>query len=140
MTNWKNHAIIGAILSAIVFYFLLNLHEPLILGQLILISAISALIPDVDTEISKGRKLLDAAVIVLAGIIAITSQSWILFFAIVGLYFIIYKLFKPKHRGITHTLVACLVFSVLVYVTAGLMFAISSFIGYFSHLTLDKIR
>lgn len=133
--NWKAHVAVGMILSAIAFYFLFKTLDPM----LVAIAGFAALIPDLDTELSKGKKLLDLVVILLAGIIAITTKIWILFFAIVGAYFILYKFFKPKHRGITHTILSCLVFSVLVYFVAGTMPAFATFLGYLSHLLLDKL-
>jgi membrane-bound metal-dependent hydrolase YbcI (DUF457 family) len=71
-------------------------------------------------------------------IVAFASNSILAFFVLLGAYFIIFKLLKPKHRGITHTLVFCLGFSVLIYLVAGLDFAVAAFIGYGSHLVADK--
>jgi membrane-bound metal-dependent hydrolase YbcI (DUF457 family) len=134
MMDWKTHVALGIVLSAMVFYFLFGKIDL----TLIVIAGLAALMPDIDHEMSKGKKILDIIVIAFAALIALPSQSVVLFLAVIGAYFIIYKLLKPKHRGITHTIVACLVFSVLIYFTAGLEFAIAVFIGYFSHLALDR--
>ena len=134
MMDWKTHVALGIVLSAMVFYFLFGIVNPI----LIAIAGLAALIPDIDQEISKGKKLLDVLVILFAILVALPSQSIVLFLAVIGAYFIIYKLLKPKHRGITHTVIACLAFTVLVYFTAGLMFAIAVFIGYLSHLIADR--
>ena len=104
-----------------------------------------------DHDISKGRKLLDIVAIVLALALAAYfyffnsasfgsgfSGSLIVFLAIIGAYFIAFKILKPSHRGITHSIVLCFAFSVLVYLIAGFQLAVAGFVGYFSHLLADK--
>jgi membrane-bound metal-dependent hydrolase YbcI (DUF457 family) len=58
--------------------------------------------------------------------------------AIFGAYFLLFLFFKPKHRGITHTIAMCSVYSMLIYIVLGLDFAFAGFIGYFSHLAADS--
>lgn len=153
--NWKSHTLIAFFLSLAIFYFVFSIREAVQIPQLLFLSifsALSALVPDLDHDLSKGRKLLDAVVIVFAfGIAAyfyfFNSASGIpssffgppmIFFAIPGFYFIAFKILKPRHRGATHTIVLCFAFSVLVYLIAGLQLAVAGLIGYFSHLLVDK--
>jgi membrane-bound metal-dependent hydrolase YbcI (DUF457 family) len=130
-------------------------HSILGLAVLSAFGALSALAPDLDHESSKGKKMLDMALILLAAVIAIASGCGgnicipssisglgsivIMFLVIVGAYFITFILFKPRHRGITHTLAACLVFGILVFLIAGPRLALAGFIGYLSHLIADGI-
>lgn len=141
--NWKLHCLLAVVLSFGVFYFFFHVNNTILLLQFLILSGLSALIPDLDHETSKGRKILDALVIILAilfsyFVYSISISAVYLFLVIVGAYFIIYKLFKPKHRGITHSLVLCLGFSILIYYLLGELFAIAGFIGYGSHLLADR--
>ena len=140
--NWRAHLVIGLILCAILFYLLgTGIFDLLIFS---LFGGLCALAPDLDHDMSKGRKIMDAVAILLSLILAYFASGGtilsmlIIFLALVGLYFVLFKLFKPKHRGITHTLVACFGFSVLIFFLAGKMFAIAGFIGYLSHLIADR--
>ncbi len=150
--RWRSHVIIGAALTFAVIY-LLGQHDLEALGLLVAFGALSALVPDLDHDSSKGRKILDTAVIAFSllavylwnclGTICIPSgakilPSLILFLAIVGGYFIAFRIFKPRHRGITHTLAANAVFGIALWVVFGDLIAIAGAIGYFSHLLADQ--
>jgi len=137
--NWQEHITFAAILSTLFFYFFLNIHDLSSLFIFIFISAISALIPDLDHEMSKGKKLADFLMIVFAVVFAISTGSVVLFFAFLGFYFLIFILFKPKHRGITHKLAFCALLSLAVFILAEINFALAFFIGYFSHLVADAL-
>lgn len=150
---WRSHIVIGAILAIIVFWVIGTRDFPT-LAILGVFGALCALAPDLDHESSKGRKILDIAFIAFAAITAYLGAcsgkvclpaiisiypAAIVFLALVGTYFILFRLFKPRHRGITHTLVACLVFGVLIYLVAGWTLAIAGSIGYLSHLFADGL-
>jgi membrane-bound metal-dependent hydrolase YbcI (DUF457 family) len=68
-----------------------------------------------------------------------TLQSMIISaLAIFGAYFLFFLFLKPKHRGITHSIIACFIYTVLIYVIFGSQFAVAGFIGYLSHLGADR--
>ncbi|MFH1786017.1 MAG: metal-dependent hydrolase [Candidatus Micrarchaeota archaeon] len=147
--NWRSHAIIGAICSAIAVYLLgiTNLFE--ILGFAIF-GGLAALAPDLDHDMSKGRKLLDIGFILTSFFVLYWSgchnkvcipeiSLFVVWLAVLGGYFLLFRLFKPKHRGITHTIVATLVFGVLLYLVLDWRFALVGLIGYLSHLFADKM-
>lgn len=137
--DWKGHVIFGAVLALLLFYFVLGVQDFASLASLFFLAAISALIPDLDHELSTGRKLADSVALLFAMVFAFFTNSIVAFFALVGLYFILYKLLKPKHRGITHTLFAVAVFTLLLYaLTQNSNFALAGLIGYSSHLIGDK--
>ncbi len=141
--NWKSHILLSVLLSLVIFSYFFQIADNVQLLKLILLAGLSALIPDIDNELSKGKKIMDSVVIVFAilfsfSIYSLSINTAYLFLAIVGAYFILYKLFKPNHRGITHSLVLCLGFSVLIYYLLGELCAIAGFIGYGSHLLADK--
>jgi membrane-bound metal-dependent hydrolase YbcI (DUF457 family) len=149
---WRSHVVIGGALAIAVFY-LLGTRDIIQLSFLGGFGALSALVPDLDHDSSKGRKVLDSVVIVFAlvaaylggcGGTACVPQAGqiiplaILSLAIVGLYFVLFRLFKPRHRGITHTLFANAVFGIALYLLIGSAVAIAGTAGYFSHLVADR--
>ena len=137
--NWKSHALIGAVLVILVAFFIFKISDYLLLFEFFVFGALSALVPDLDHSSSKGRQLLDKAVVIGSLLIVGFLQNALFFaLAIIAVYFILFTFFKPAHRGITHSLVACFVFSVLVCFSFNLNFAIAGLIGYFSHLLADK--
>src|SRR3989339_317771 len=119
--QWRSHTILGFLLAFLVFAFIFHTSnfDALLLG---VFSAVSALIPDLDHDSSKGKKLLDLVFIIFIawflvlygcnGNICIPSFEITLgllfvFIVIIGIYFFIFRFFKPKHRGVTHTMVVC---------------------------------
>ncbi len=153
--DWRGHLTIGfvfGLLVAIILVFsfgILDLFQSIVL---VAFATICSLIPDLDHDVSKGRALLDYGFVFFAflttylsscgGSVCIPSipslPNLILpSLALIGVYFLIFRFLKPRHRGITHTLVACLVFSVFIYVVLGFEFALFGLAGYFSHLVAD---
>lgn len=150
--DWKSHAVIGAFFAIAVLY-VFGVQDNFLLVLFGLFGALSALVPDLDHDSSKGRRILDVVFVSFAflavylgecgGGICVPQAGKIfpmatLFFALVGAYFILFRFFKPRHRGITHTLVACFVFGVLMYLLLGLTVALAGIAGYFSHLVADR--
>jgi len=150
--QWKSHAIIAFAFATAVFYFLtdVDLIRLIMLG---IFAAMSALIPDMDLPQSKARSVSDVIVVALAAVFSYLSscnwgfcipglnQIWkIAFLALIllGLYFLAMKFIMPRHRGFTHSLVSCLGFSILVFLAAGMQFAIAGLVGYLSHLIADR--
>ena len=150
--DWRAHSAIGAVFSAGAAW-LLGSDGFVQLVFFAFFGALAALLPDLDLDQSKGKRILDSSVVALALILAFlyacggricvpgiggAIDAAILFLIVVGAYFVFFRLFKPRHRGITHTLVACFVFGVLVYLAAGLVPAVCGFSAYFSHLLADR--
>jgi len=149
--DWRSHAFIGAVLGLAVF---------LILGQdifalmmLTAFSALSALVPDLDHDSSKGRQWLDVAFVGFAFMTVYGSACGtgiclpalngfgamiVTFLAMAGVYFLFFRFLKPRHRGITHTLMACFAFGVILYFMTGRMLALAGVVGYASHLIADQ--
>ena len=141
--DWRSHAIIGALFAAIVFYLLNAGSVSIIL--LAIFAGFSALLPDIDHDSSKIRKITDSAFILFSfvysffscpscDILSLLKSALIL----IGLYFLIISLFKPKHRGITHSLLFVLIYALVLYLFFGINLAIAGFIGYLSHLVADN--
>lgn len=124
--------------------------------QLIFIAvfgALCALVPDLDHDASKGRQWLDITAVGFSLMMIYSSACStnlcipgiddlrimaMTFLALCGVYFLFFRFFKPKHRGITHTLVACFVFGVLIYIFDGPALALIGMSAYFSHLFADQ--
>jgi membrane-bound metal-dependent hydrolase YbcI (DUF457 family) len=150
--DWKAHIVIGAVFAFAAAYIV----EVRAFPELVFFAffgALSALVPDLDHESSKGRKILDSAMVLIAAVIGYLYvcggglcvpgigklfDAAAIFLIIAGAYFVFFRFFKPRHRGITHTLAACSVFGVLVYLAAGFLPALAGFAGYLSHLVADR--
>ncbi len=146
--NWKMHFLIGAVIAAALL-FLIGEHNIVSLVFIAAIGGFSALIPDLDLAYSKGRRLLDIAFILFAALIAYLSECGvricvptfemvIIFLILIGVYFVFFFLLGQKHRGITHTLAAAIVFAIIMAILVGLQFGIAALAGYLSHLIADR--
>jgi membrane-bound metal-dependent hydrolase YbcI (DUF457 family) len=149
---WKNHLIIGFIATLFSSLIFLRVSDETTLFMLSAFGAMASLFPDIDHNDSKIRYVLDAAVVAIIFVVSyLLTCNWTIcipsienakhifvnMLAVFGGYTIFFILVKPKHRGITHTVIACLVFSILVYILFGLFFAFSGMVGYLSHLLAD---
>lgn len=149
--DWRSHAMIGAILGLGVFLLLGS--DIVTLLMVTVFAGLSALVPDLDHDASKGRQWLDMAFVGFAFMTVYGSACGtgiclpafgamggmiVTFLAMAGMYFLFFRFLKPRHRGITHTLVACLVFGALLFFMTGRMLALAGTIGYASHLIADQ--
>lgn len=151
--EWRLHVLVGIAVSALACIFLLQASPYAIeFAFLAAFGGLSALVPDLDHDSSKGRKWLDIAFVAFAlmavyasgcgphvclpGINELLAMA-LSFFVLAGAYFVFFRFFKPRHRGITHTLAACFVFGLLVFLVAGREFALAGVSGYASHLLAD---
>ncbi len=157
--NWRPHFAIGCgavALAYIIAILLFNVYlwdNPILIVLLVLFGGMSALVPDLDHHDSKGKALLDVGFVLVVAFYAYSTacsngglclppydaliSMLQLFLAMVGAYFLFFRFFKPAHRGITHTLLASVVYGVLIYVLLDINFAFAAAIGYFSHLGAD---
>ncbi|MBU0532129.1 metal-dependent hydrolase [Candidatus Micrarchaeota archaeon] len=150
--NWRSHVLIG-IIFAIIAVLILGTRDTITIILFGAIGGLAALVPDLDHDTSKGRQLLDMGFIGFSFLSAYGSKCGsvvclpnleqvsgiaTIFFALVGVYFVFFKFFKPNHRGITHTILATIVFGVLMYFFAGLGIAVAGIAGYFSHMVADQ--
>jgi len=148
--NWPEHALIGGLVGVILALFL---GLPMLEAALVIaMASISALAPDIDHDSSKIRKIANVAVPIAAigfAFVATCAEGAmctledmrsvvILGLAITGLYMIVITFFKPKHRGITHTIFSAIIFALFIYIFSDLNFALAGFAGYLSHLAADK--
>ncbi|MFH1394080.1 MAG: metal-dependent hydrolase [Candidatus Micrarchaeota archaeon] len=157
--NWRPHFVFGCAAAAIAFILilpLLGLYEwdnPLLLMLLILFGGMSALVPDLDHHESKGKAVLDVGFVVIVAFYAYNTmcggmglcvppyeavQEMIqLFLAMVGVYFLFFRFFKPAHRGITHTVLASVLYGLIIFALLDEYFAAAAVAGYVSHLAAD---
>ncbi len=151
--DWKSHVAIAIIATLAAFLFFLGIYDPFRLLPLALFAGVAALLPDIDSKESKGRDVLDLAVIASALALSYSSScGWLLCvpaaeqlvrialtaLALLGLYFIFLKFAMPKHRGMVHTVASCLIFTGVVYLVVDRNFALAGFVGYFTHLAADN--
>ncbi len=144
--NWKLHLAFGVVLGFLVAYFAFN--ESLI-GMLLFagISGVSALLPDLDLRKSKASKLAYGIVFVLiigvAGYAAVLGNMGIEWFfvlalCLLGAFAAIDWFLRPKHRGIMHSILFLAIAFAAALFLFGLFAASAVFVGYFSHLVLDR--
>jgi inner membrane protein len=147
--NWRPHLIIGAFAGAIAALILQSSIFVIFLASLV--GGLSALAPDIDHDSSKIRKAADITVPVFGVFFSLSSTCYadvacmitdwktiiISALAITGLYTIVITYLKPKHRGITHTILFALVYFGLLYTISNFSFALFGLAGYVSHLVAD---
>ncbi len=145
---WREHALIGAVI-ALAAALLLGYRDIISLFLFTSIGALSALVPDLDHHASKGRQWLDRAVPIFAFAFSYLSacgnnlclpnieviKSAL---ALIGIYFVFFTFFKPKHRGITHSILAVLIYTALLWVVFNAPLALVGGLGYLSHLAADR--
>jgi len=149
--DWRSHVAAGVILSlvAVLIFGTRDIITLVVLGA---IGGLSALVPDLDHDSSKGKQMLDVAFAGFAMLSAVMSGCGkniciptmdqlatmaTVFFALIGTYFAFFMFLKPNHRGITHTLAATFVFGFALFLIAGIEVGIAGMFGYFSHLVTD---
>ncbi len=140
--DWKAHFIFGFLLFLLFGYFLLNIFDSITLLFYSFLCGLFALIPDLDHELSKSRKILDKLVPTISFVLGYIYfnnilNSIYLTILVSGIYFIFFAFLKPKHRGITHSILFLLVCFAIIYFFNNFL-GIVFFIGYLSHLLLDR--
>ncbi|OIO24024.1 hypothetical protein AUJ65_02300 [Candidatus Micrarchaeota archaeon CG1_02_51_15] len=107
--------------------------------QLIAIACLGALLPDVDHYKTKQFKFVAAVVFATIAILCWQLTANALLSLTVGATAVIVLLaLKPRHRGITHSWPAAIVFAVIVYAaTLDKGLALAGLAAYASHLVLD---
>ncbi len=107
----------------------------------------SSLIPDIDSKKSKIYRLTMDAIVVLGAILivfymfeSLQAMLWVLLF-----WFLLSGvLHMPfRHRGLIHSMWAASIYSFVIgmlaaFATGSFMPGIFAFLGFFSHLALDK--
>ncbi len=151
--NWKEHIVIGLLFTALFFLFIDHSPSVLQLVLLLVCGGMSALVPDLDHKESMGKSILDVGFVVAAAFFSYSSRCSsdfcmpgietlgimvMSFLAMLGAYFLFFRFLKPRHRGITHTILFAVVYGMLFFLLFGKNFAIAGFLGYSSHLIADQ--
>jgi len=111
---------------------------------LFIIGALSAILPDIDHQKSKANYLLNFLVLLPMSLyLSISTFKDIWFASLIGLALfavciVFINIIRPRHRGITHSLFAVAVFSLIIYLaTRNETTALVCCAGYVSHLLAD---
>ena len=139
--NYLEHML----LSIIAVFILFSAVQTPFSAQAASIALIGGILPDVDHAKSKAFKLFLALFFGLVFSLcfyflkqdALTKAAFSALAALLacGIVFVL----KPRHRGITHSLLAAAVFALAVYFYAGLLLGLSAFLAYGSHLASDGV-
>ncbi len=141
--------LLGGLIAFLVLFFLFRtagLVLPIEVWVFSLLACLfSSLIPDIDTKKSKiNRIIMDSAVAGVAVLIIVSTENFSTMLWILLFWFLLSVIGLPlKHRGFVHTIwVAALYGFVIGFIaqTALQSFipGFFAFVGYFSHLALDK--
>ncbi len=133
--NWLAHIVFAFAAAAAFNYATGTAWTPAIAAAVVA----GALLPDVDHSKTKAFKFVLAAV--SASAFAIAYYSWdsmaLAFLAGTATALAVIAL-KPRHRGITHSIAAAIVFSLAIFAATGApIAAANAFLAYASHLALD---
>ena len=155
MPEWKVHLIFGLLLlvlwlNVIHILSVINLDLQKLVVLVLLVSFIST-VPDIDSKQSKSRRVLSlifSATISLLYIFLFPS-SW---YYGIGYFLVLYFLlrhFPTKHRGMTHSLLFSLIFSLAITYILHLAFKFGqweflswfllTFLTFLLHLMLDRL-
>ena len=148
--NWAGHVLLGIVFGAA--FALLVGADAFLFGSIVFVAAFSALVPDIDHDSSKIRGYADLGVPICAFLFSYTAlcngitcgvENWhtilINTLAITGLYMIVITYLKPKHRGITHTLLLAAGYGVAIWFFSNWVFGVAALLGYLSHLAGDRM-
>ena len=137
--DWKHHLMIGCGLIGLLVYLSfykqivsLDIMQILLLIPLILVYS---LVPDLDAPASKIRYFFWIFGIIAFGILAYLKEEKLIYFLIAAMIFIT----LTKHRGIMHTFMMGIVFSVPFYFTFGITFSLFLLAAYTLHLVVDYL-
>ena len=147
--NYPEHVLVGIIFGA-AFAIIIGA-EPFLFASIVFVAAFSALVPDIDHESSKMRQWMDLGVPICAFLFSYSAacdgvacgvDNWhallVNTLAITGLYMIVMTYMKPRHRGITHTLVIAGAYGVAIWFFSNPNLGIAALLGYLSHLVADR--
>ena len=140
--NWWQHALVALAVGLIAAFYFAVPATPLLLAVIV----VGGLAPDVDHHKAKAFKALTA--LLLAGgfyfafgylktrleFVYALGASVLIAGGIAAIAFVV----KPRHRGITHSLLAVGVFTALVFILTNKQeIALLGGLAYFSHLAAD---
>ena len=162
MADFKNHWRFGLLSSSLSATLLswFKLYDTRLLPLLVLIGWVGSILPDIDSDTSRPRRLIfDGLCFILppALIYRIPYLHSTPFYAVLSWALMTFIILKPtkwvfkrytKHRGVFHSIPAALIYSIMCALLAfhesapkGLQISIMvcGFIGFITHLILDEV-
>lgn len=152
MPHYRWH-LLGALFAFFVMFFLFRVlgiaMAPVVWIFSLLACVFSALAPDIDSKKSKIYKVLTDSIVVLVAILIIaymyenlSEMLWLLLFWFLLSGPLLFAI-KPKHRGFVHSIWMAAVFGFVIGMIAlitvkSFVPGFFAFVGYFSHLAMDK--
>lgn len=151
MPNWHIHLIAG-ICAFFILLFAFSVSgiiiKPLLLIFSFFICSFSCLFPDLDSKKSKIHRVITGLIflIITAFIIVYAANKILLMAGLILIWFVSLKLIlkiRIRHRGFLHSIFAGFLIGLLAGLIAQLLLGsfipgFFAFIGFFSHLVLDK--
>ncbi|MEM3422214.1 MAG: metal-dependent hydrolase [Candidatus Bilamarchaeaceae archaeon] len=149
--NWPQHLLIGFLTGVILSLFFT--FDFFYSALLVVVCALSALVPDIDHKDSKIRQLSNFTALLLSfllpliiniheidDVFIIVVLQKILFqaLAMFGAYSIVMLFLIPRHRGFVHSIVFSIIYAFILLVFFNFYFAVFGTAGFLSHLLADK--
>ncbi len=141
--DWRGHLLFGAFCGAAAAYFAFGAQGER-LALFCTVSAISSLLPDIDIRSSKISQAAygtaAALVLIFALLLSGGDGAKMLFYAAAAIVALLALdiLARPRHRGITHSLLFAAACTMAVFFAAGFFLACSVAVGCASHLVADR--
>lgn len=136
--NWKQHIVLGIIVSLITWYFLTK--DLLSYYKALPIVLIYSLLPDIDSESSIIFRVFLAvcfSFMVLLITLFYFYKNMLSIYIIVAIVLLVILIYFLSHRGLTHSLLLAILFSLpLLFLNFNVM--IIGFVCYISHLVGDS--
>ncbi len=146
MDSWIKHLRLGVFLEFIfilVVYFKFSWFQLNDIVYIVIISVLSPLIMDMDHNQSKLGKTVNKLGLITIGIgLVLYYFTDVWFIVVIGLMASCISSFAPsfvKHRGIIHSILFCLVYSFIIYLSLDFQLAVLGFVGVYTHLLGDKL-
>ena len=138
--NWKKHLLFGALIFLLINFFYFYNSVPFNYFDFIVgisIIMVYSILPDIDHPLSNITWIFILSSILMTLLYFLENNFLFIYLGISLLIFIFLTAKVCKHRGRIHSIIVGVLFSMPLYFI-GINFFFYGFIGYLSHLILDK--
>ncbi|MEM4348274.1 MAG: metal-dependent hydrolase [Candidatus Anstonellaceae archaeon] len=135
--KWQAHLLFGLVAGAALGWLLRA--DGWKLASICAISGFFSLLPDIDLDSSKISQIMRLFLVLVAIALGLMFRSLLVAFLLLAGTWAAWVLFRPRHRGITHTLIFALVCFAAGFALFGWQEGLAAFVGVASHIAADKI-
>lgn len=141
--NHRGHMLIGLIFG-IAAMLVLQIFSP----ELVALVLLGSILPDIDLQQSKASKVVQFVAVIggtfllqplFSKFFSTIAAAVAALLASIALVFLVLLPLRLKHRGVTHSIWAAVVFGVLAGLAVGIAGGIVALLAYASHIIVDKL-